>query len=196
MTFLRKIQKGFTLVELIVAVAVIALLAFVVIVSQSTARQKARDARRVADIVQVRLALEQYFKANRRYPNPDPQGYCGLATALAPYLSVFPKDPLDASASCNGTSPYYYEYFAAGTLQPGEAIVRIPANVFELPKGMSVVFATDEDGAIRPQAPGANWIGGAKAGALACPGGTPCAALDCGTAPEDTPATAVYCIRL
>jgi len=188
-------MKGFTLVELIFVAGIIVVLSFLVVISATTARQRARDARRISDIAQVQLALQQYFKATKRYPNPDPQGYCGLAAVLAPYLTQLPKDPLDNSGACNGTNPYYYEYYASGLLQPQEALLRIPLNVVELP-GSLASFAADEDGNIAPQTAGASWIGGAKAGSLACPAAVPCATLNCGTAPESSVATAVYCIRL
>src|SRR3990167_2418030 len=57
-------NRGFTLVELLVVIAIIGILASVVLVSLNNARQKARDARRIADIRQVSLALENYYNYN------------------------------------------------------------------------------------------------------------------------------------
>lgn len=62
-------DKGFTLIELLVVIAIIALLSSVVIASLSTARAKSRDARRLADISQVRTALELYYDSNQGYPS-------------------------------------------------------------------------------------------------------------------------------
>jgi prepilin-type N-terminal cleavage/methylation domain-containing protein len=56
--------KGFTLIELLVVIAIIGLLASIVLVSLNTARQKARDSRRLTDIRQVALALELYADSN------------------------------------------------------------------------------------------------------------------------------------
>ena len=53
-------KKGFTLIELLVVIAIIGILASVVLASLNSARKKSRDARRVADIKQIQLALELY----------------------------------------------------------------------------------------------------------------------------------------
>lgn len=64
-----KRQRGFTLIELLVVIAIIGILSSVVVASLNSARQKARDARRVDDIKQVQLALDLYFDANAgKYP--------------------------------------------------------------------------------------------------------------------------------
>lgn len=55
---MMKISKGFTLIELLVVVAIIGLLASVVFVSFAGVREDARDARRRADIVQLKTAME------------------------------------------------------------------------------------------------------------------------------------------
>ena len=51
-------NKAFTLVELLVVIAVIGLLASIVLVSLGPARAKARDAARISDVRQMSTALE------------------------------------------------------------------------------------------------------------------------------------------
>ena len=86
----KKNSKGFTLIELLVVIAIIGILSSVVLASLNSARKKSRDARRVADIGQIKLALELYFDAN------TPTGYPGALSALAPtYIPVVPIDPLN-----------------------------------------------------------------------------------------------------
>lgn len=63
-----KNQKGFTLVELLVVVAIIALLSTLAVVALGSARTKARDAKRISDIKQIQTALELYFTDQNGYP--------------------------------------------------------------------------------------------------------------------------------
>ncbi len=99
--FKHRSQKGFTLIELLVVIAIIGILSSVVLASLNSARVKARDARRVADLKQIQVALELYYDANSHYPAAT------LSSALAPtYISAVPTDPLDSTA-------YAYAYSAA-----------------------------------------------------------------------------------
>lgn len=99
---MRNNKKGFTLIELLVVIAIIGILSSVVLASLNSARQKSRDARRVADIKQLQLALELYYDSNSSvYPT--------ALSALAPnYIAVVPTDP-------NGGA---YQY-AALVVSPG-----------------------------------------------------------------------------
>lgn len=60
--------KGFTLIELLVVIAIIALLSTLGVVALNNARQKSRDAKRVADVKQIQTALELYFADQNAYP--------------------------------------------------------------------------------------------------------------------------------
>ncbi|MBI5742669.1 MAG: type II secretion system protein [Candidatus Niyogibacteria bacterium] len=99
-------KKGFTLIELLVVIAIIGILASVVLASLNSARKKSRDARRVADIKQIQLALEMYYDANSgKYPLGTQTGTgTGSYGSLAPtYIPVIPVDPL-------GTGSNIYSY--------------------------------------------------------------------------------------
>lgn len=61
-------KKGFTIIELLIVIAIIGLLATISIVALNGARQKGRDAKRVVDIRQVQIALDLYFDDNNAYP--------------------------------------------------------------------------------------------------------------------------------
>jgi len=99
-----KYKAGFTLIELLVVISIIGLLATIVLVSVNSARKKARDVVRMADLKQIQVALEMYYDANGNYPNRHVHtgsGWDTLAADLVPYLSSLPKDP--------GTYYYYYD---------------------------------------------------------------------------------------
>src|SRR3989339_1782904 len=53
-----KSESGFTLIELLVVIGIIAILATIGAINFSSARAKARDAKRVADIKQIQSAIE------------------------------------------------------------------------------------------------------------------------------------------
>lgn len=95
----QKTQKGFTLIELLVVIAIIGLLASVVLLALGSARQKSRDAKRLADVRQLASAMELYFNDNNSYPTT----YASLATSYIGQLPTFPT-PADG---CNTTSYTY-----------------------------------------------------------------------------------------
>jgi prepilin-type N-terminal cleavage/methylation domain-containing protein len=63
-------RKGFTLIEMLVVVAIVGLLSSVVVVGLGGARSKARDAKRIADIQQIMTNVEVGY-TNGIYPDVD-----------------------------------------------------------------------------------------------------------------------------
>lgn len=62
-------QRGFTIMEMLLVIFIIGVLSTIVITGLSSARMKARDDERVADLAQLQLALEMYYNAcGRQYP--------------------------------------------------------------------------------------------------------------------------------
>lgn len=108
----KRNQKGFTLIELLIVVAIIGLLATLAIVSLNTARQKANDTKRIADLKSMQTALELYWNGTGAgaYPGLDIDSnnatagvfdnWGALETGLNTYLPALPRDP--------GTNRYYY----------------------------------------------------------------------------------------
>jgi prepilin-type N-terminal cleavage/methylation domain-containing protein len=64
-------SKGFTLIELLVVIAIIGLLSTLAVVALNSARQRSRDAKRVADIRQIQTALELGFSEVQSYPQVE-----------------------------------------------------------------------------------------------------------------------------
>ncbi len=67
-------NKGFTLIEMLVVIAIIGLLSSVVVIGLGGSRSKARDARRIADIQQIQNALELDYDPATGYPTTIPTG--------------------------------------------------------------------------------------------------------------------------
>lgn len=114
-------ERGFTLIELLVVISIIGLLSSVVLASLNTARAKANNTRRIADLQQLRTALELYYSSNGSYPiqaswrGTTPQCYSTGADGntaipgLVPnYISSMPKDPKPVLPS------YCYLYMSNG----------------------------------------------------------------------------------
>lgn len=85
-------KKGFTLIELLVVIAIIGVLASVVIISLDSARVKSRDVTRVAQVKQLKNAMELYRNDNRAYVNQC-DSYVYERTELNTYIKSLPVDP-------------------------------------------------------------------------------------------------------
>ena len=114
---MRKTISGFTIVELLIVIVVIAILAAISVVSYNGITQRARDAERQTEMGAIEKALEMYHADFGGYPNcaggtyipGQALGSCtqaGLAAALVPnYLSAMPTDPKNS-----GNDVYRYAY--------------------------------------------------------------------------------------
>ena len=106
-----KQNKGFTLIELLVVIAIIGILSSVVLASLNSARGKARDSKRKADLDQIAMAMQFYYDDYGYYPrevdgaNGKIGEGAGLDAMLTPYISAVAHDP-----SGPGDSSYYYYY--------------------------------------------------------------------------------------
>jgi type II secretion system protein G len=114
-------QLGFTIVELLIVIVVIAILAAITIVAYNGIQQRARDSSRTTAINGVMKALEFYKADNGNYPSvgTDNSGYplSSLAAALVPtYINSIPNDP--------NTSLTNYQY-VRGTAASGSYGIRI-----------------------------------------------------------------------
>lgn len=120
----NKLTKGFTLIELLVVVSIIGMLASVVLVSLQGARNKAKDAKLIAEMRELQKAMELYRLDNSANPYPADGWFHGLnatcpvslansghniteagmfdAAFLSKYMSKFPTEIISCGISYMG----------------------------------------------------------------------------------------------
>lgn len=119
------VRKGFTLIEILIVVAIIAILASIVLVGLGPTQQSGRDARRLSDLHEIQNGLELYYSKCGYYPGGvEATTPCGAFVAANSYnntgntvvealdgssigITVLPDDPTSGKH-------YFYEVDAAG----------------------------------------------------------------------------------
>ena len=111
-----RLIRAFTLIELMIVVAIIGILSAAIMVNFSSARAKSRDGKRISDLGNIQLALAQYFDRCRQYPSgvtaADLSTQCPTISSqvvtLGDYIGTIPVDPTN-------NSTYKYEYAVNNT---------------------------------------------------------------------------------
>lgn len=122
----KKLAKkiGFTLIEILVVSTIIALLAAVGMVTYTQINKQSRDAKRKADLEQIRAALEMYRSDsdNNQYYSGSFNDNCQNIGWLTDYISTLPDDPKSGSG-------YYYwcvisanDYTVAAYLESSQSV--------------------------------------------------------------------------
>ena len=99
----RRVDDGFTLIEIMVVILILGLLATIVVQSLRGAADKAKKTKAQADLAEIKTALDRYYLDNGFYPTSDQ----GLTALVSPpsngrvpanyesggYIERLPKDP-------------------------------------------------------------------------------------------------------
>ncbi len=109
-------QAGFTLIELIVVMAILAILAGALWGNFFSSITKGRDSRRKQDLESVTKALELYFNDNKAYPTALPAAatpFLHPSDQNVVYMQRLPQDPSYPGADyCYMSDGTYYKYYA------------------------------------------------------------------------------------
>lgn len=82
-----RLQKGFTLIELIVVVSIIGILAGIAMVNLKNMTRKAREAALKDNLFTMRKAIDNFYADKQHYP-------ANLEELKPNYLHLIPKDPI------------------------------------------------------------------------------------------------------
>jgi len=141
--------KGFTLMELLIVIAIIVLLASIVLISFPSSTAKSRDSSRMQELKQVQIALRLYYDINHEMPaNRGGTGviYCDNNSDFLQELvdgKFWPENP----KSSNGSSYCYYDYGANDSYGAG-ALLGMRLEGYE---------GTGVEGTCRPFPAGSSW---------------------------------------
>ena len=134
---LNKQERGFTLVEILIVVIILAIMAGVIIPQFSSSTEEARLSTLQTDLTGLRAAVELYYHShNNVYPGAAASGYGASATAaeyLVDQLTLYTDKAGEAVAIKDATHKYG-PYLKNG----------VPANPFD-DKSTVVVDTTEDD---------------------------------------------------
>lgn len=135
--------KGFTLIEMLVVVAVIAILSGLTLTGIGGFTSRARDTERVGDLRNIQTHLELYFNKCGYYPGPGSVGTAGcnvsvsswaeMATAIDDALNVdVPNDPVTSKTYSYDSNDIGTEYILGAELENDNNVLRDSSDIDDL----------------------------------------------------------------
>jgi len=127
-----KNNKGFTIIELMVVVAIIAILAAIAIPNYLGIQKKAARSEAKSNLLALSIALEGYMAENNNYgPIADYVYSCGDGCTKSSFVPPFPVPPavavsLENIANLGGGYGYDYVIHVTSLLNPAYVISALP----------------------------------------------------------------------
>lgn len=124
-------KKGFTLIELMLVMVLLAILALLLVGNFNSTLKRGRDSARKSDLSQLQKTLELYYEDNKTYPPFTDIFNKKLCTADncitgTTYMIKTPKDPSSVYkyvyAPQNGGSSYYLYSYIENDLDQGSGV--------------------------------------------------------------------------
>lgn len=144
-------DKGFTMIELLIVIAVIGILAGMISVTTTGARLKARDTKRIGDMKALVVAQEMYYSDNTRYftcsqiaGDCSPHSATNYPSGLGSRMATTPVDPKNTGTVC-GTG---YIYCGLDNTADNQQY----CYYAKLEEGAAVFFAASPKGTFRKDA--------------------------------------------
>lgn len=114
----REKINGFTLIEVMIVIAILGVLAAMITGNFLTSLKKGRDARRKGDLGQIQQALEMFYEDKKVYPTPPfPFGgkFCQTAACASGekiYMQKVPSDPRGQNNYLYTSQGTYYRLYS------------------------------------------------------------------------------------
>jgi prepilin-type N-terminal cleavage/methylation domain-containing protein len=110
-------KKGFSLVELLIVIAIIGIITTVVLANVARAKANSRDGKRITDISQLQLALALYLDKNEQYPIGN--SIATLSALIAPdkFVDKIATDPINDSLHKYGYTSDGFSYCLGASLE-------------------------------------------------------------------------------
>lgn len=128
--------RGFTLIELMVTIAIIAILASVGLVVYSTVQKSGRISKRVQDLAAIRTAIELFKSSTGYYPSVTASGtfvcvdsLSGTSNLAPTYMPSIPNDPIQTTAGGANCYQYTSNDDTTAAPNPGATEYKLKTNI-------------------------------------------------------------------
>lgn len=117
-------QRGFTLLEVMIVTAVIAILALILVPNFTNARDQAATATCESNLQEIATAAELYYTDAGVYPATGPVSVAGFTSPTGNNVKYLGNPPIDPASAAGAT--YAFTYTAASSGVPASYTILCP----------------------------------------------------------------------